>query len=614
MRLSSLLLAFILFGQLYAQDSGYIFPINPGERNYLAGTMGELRGNHFHGGLDIRTGGREGLPVHLIADGYVSRIKISSGGYGHALYVQHPDGNTSVYGHLQRFEDELEAFIRNKQYEEETYEIELFPEKGQFSYAQGDTIAYSGNTGSSSGPHLHFEIRDKNQRFLNPLDFGFTEVIDRMIPVAKRIAFISLDENARVNGAFGRYEFDLIYVGNEFVTRKPIELEGRVGIEILHYDFHDGSWARNGIPEVTATINEDTVFRQIKNSMSFGLNKHINVHINYPTYVYRRSKFNKLYLDDGNELDIYLKTQKGYIFDPEKKYEIKVYLRDNFDNISSIKTTVNSRKVVYKASPRFNSFDIESNYLHFLSSDTIAEVYMAYSKTPLAPYTYRNKKGHYYLWDLRRGLPDSVKSGSLKLNPEFQVAIPPKLNFEFFNTHFDIKSYRGSLFDTLYLRFEKSYDSTEYREIFSFQNIDIPFKNSVRVTLKPDYDYGENYSVFSVYGNRLGYVGGERDDLGNYTFRTRSLASYTIATDSIPPAIIPYSWNRNNLRIKIFDELSGIKSYRATLDGEFLLMRYDSKKDMLHAIPKNKNLPIQGEFTLEIEDFFGNKSNIKRKL
>ena len=614
MRSGSLLLFLFIYSFSWTQNPDYLFPINPGHRNYLAGTMGELRGNHFHAGLDIRTGGREGLPVYAIADGYVFRVKISSGGYGHAVYIKHYDGNTSVYGHLQKFEDKLEDYVRARQYEEESYEIEFFPQKGQFEYEKGDVIAYSGNTGSSSGPHLHFEIRDENQRYMNPLNFGFSEIIDNMIPVAKRIAFVTLNENARINDAFGRYEFDLIYVKDKFTTRKPIELKGRIGIEIYHYDFSDGSWARNGIPEVTATINKDTIFRQVKNVMSFGLNRHINVHMNYPNYVYRRTKFNKLYLDDGNQLDIYLENNRGFNFKKDKEYELEIFMRDNFDNVSRITSDINSRRVVYPESPSFNIYDIENNFIHFRSEDSTATVYSGYTKQSVAPYTSRKKKGNYFLWDLRKGLPDSISISEEKIRPHFQVAIPPGLTFEFFNTNFDLKSYRRSLFDTLYLRFSKEYDSTHHRELFSFKNIDVPLKRSVKIKLKSDRVYDDTHAVYKSYGSRLSYVTSEKNESGQFSFHTRNFSTYTIASDTIPPIIVPYSWSGNNLRVKIFDEMSGIKSYRATLNGEFLLMHYDAKKDMLRAVPENPNLPVKGKFILEIEDNLGNKSKIERTL
>ena len=158
-RLVTVIILIFSYCSLQAQNGGdnyYLFPIKPGKKNFLSGTMGELRSNHFHSGIDIKTDGVEGLPVYAAADGHIARIKIAHGGYGNALYMLHPNGTTTVYAHLREFKGKLGEYIRNAQYKKESFTIELFPSKGQFSYKKGDILAYSGNSGSSSGAHLHF--------------------------------------------------------------------------------------------------------------------------------------------------------------------------------------------------------------------------------------------------------------------------------------------------------------------------------------------------------------------------------------------------------------------------------------------------------------------------
>ena len=127
----------------------------------LAGTFGELRSNHFHSGVDIKTQQREGVPVNSIGDGTITRIKVSLWGYGKVLYIAHPNGYTSVYGHLQKFSPSIEAYIKKLQYNKKSFEVEVFPDYGELKVSKGELIAYSGNTGGSAGPHLHFEIRSK---------------------------------------------------------------------------------------------------------------------------------------------------------------------------------------------------------------------------------------------------------------------------------------------------------------------------------------------------------------------------------------------------------------------------------------------------------------------
>ena len=327
--------------------------------------MGELRSSHFHGGLDIKTGGAIGLPVHATSDGYISRIQVSSGGYGHVLYLTHDDGNISVYGHLNLFEKGLEDYLRYKQYENETYEIRIFPTEDLFRFRRGDVIAYSGNTGSSSGPHLHFEIRDAGHRFLNPMNFGFTEVKDDIGPIFKSIAFVTRDQDARVNGAFGRFEFEVIKVNGKYTTRKPIKLEGNIGVEAYCYDNQNGTYSRNGIPEIAFLVNQDTIFHQLKDRMSFGKNRNILVHYDYSTYLKRRRKFTKLYLEDGNELDIYPITEKQYYFDQTER-DLTIYLRDDLHNLSIFETRINNRKIVYPETPAIRNYEIYENVLQFV--------------------------------------------------------------------------------------------------------------------------------------------------------------------------------------------------------------------------------------------------------
>ena len=150
----------------------------------LSGTFGELRTNHFHAGLDIKTQKVEGHKVVSSADGYVSRINVSLWGYGNALYVTHPNGYTTVYGHLQKFSPEIDAYVRKKQYKKESFSIRLYPKPGELIVKKGALIALSGNSGSSGGPHLHYEISDVKSNILNPMLLGLMCLIIK-IPLYK---------------------------------------------------------------------------------------------------------------------------------------------------------------------------------------------------------------------------------------------------------------------------------------------------------------------------------------------------------------------------------------------------------------------------------------------
>ncbi len=343
-------LSFHAFTQPFTSDNYYLFPINPGQQNFLAGTMGELRSSHFHAGLDIKTGGQSGLPVHATADGYISRVRVNTGGYGYCLYMTHPNGTTSVYAHLSKFEGRIARYLLDEQYKAESFEVQLFPDKNQFVFKRGEIIAYSGNTGSSSGPHLHFEIRDANQRILDPLKFNFAEIKDNITPQMKNIAFVTLDGSARVNETFGRFEFDAIKTHDVYHTRVPISLKGKIGIEIYAYDLLNGVYNRNGIPETTLVINGDTVFSQSKSSLSFGKQRNILVHMDYEAYRNGGKKYNKLFVEDGNTNDFYNVSSQGFNFS-DSTHLIQIYMKDSYGNISTFETEVNNRKVVNLPDP-----------------------------------------------------------------------------------------------------------------------------------------------------------------------------------------------------------------------------------------------------------------------
>lgn len=604
--------------QPFATDGYYLFPINPGQQNYLAGTMGELRSSHFHAGLDIKTGGQSGWPVYATADGYISRIKISNGGYGHALYMAHPNGTTSVYAHLSKFSEDIDRYVLESQYEEETFEIQLFPNKDQFAFKQGDIIAFSGNTGSSTGPHLHFEVRDANQRIMDPLRFNFPEIKDNIAPQVQRIAFVTLDEQARINGTFGRYEFDVLKSYGTYKPRIPINLSGKIGIEVYAYDLLNGVYNRNGIPQTTLVIDGDTVFSELKTNLSFNNQRNILIHMDYERYRSGGPKFNKLFVDDGNSNDFYKVSTDGNVFEDSVSHDIKIYMEDSYGNISTVEVQTNIRKVVNKPDPVITDFEIFRNHLHFKSEMDSTEgtisLYFRGVRSKIEPYR-KDRKVAYVLWDLRKGIPDSIQINGRVIRTDLYATIPSESAISYYNHDFDISFRKHSLFDTLYLRFEKDFDEIEGRELFKFPLEHVPFKSSMKVTLKPKYKYPDSTArVYSAYGSRLSFMGGEWNADGNIDFVARDLGTYTIAEDNTPPTITPRIVSSSELYFKISDDRSGIKSYRATLNGKFVLMEYEPKRDLIWARPLNPNNKFVGEFILEVIDNTDNKSIYQRNL
>lgn len=622
------LVAFSLFciTNSFAQSSDYyVFPIRTGQQNFLSGNMGELRSNHFHAGIDIKTSGIEGLPVYAAADGFISRIKTSAWGYGNALYIQHPNGETTVYAHLLNYKDAVQDYVRAAQYAQKTFEIELFPERDIFPVKQGEVIAFSGNTGGSGGPHLHFEIRDRNQEVLNPLKYSFKEVIDNIPPDIHRIALITLDKDARINDQFGRYEFNLSQSGSNYQIKEPIAVHGLVGIELLGYDRANGATNRNGISCIETFLNKDLIFHQNITKFSFAETRDILAFHNYPVYKQTGKRFYKLYIDDGNGLPFYSNTiNKGRLkIEEPSQHTVTINAYDAFQNKSEVSFQIVHQKpntklnIVPKRLSTTQS-EIIKNTLKITSpikplEDDKAAFFanrMLYSSAP----DYMEGSNGIYLWNLKTGLPDSVKIQNETWKYNFEALIPPGNTFNLYKKRFSVYFSKNALYDTLY--FTSDYWQDGKLEIFGIGNDIYPLRKNIYVTLKPSLTY-DNKEKTHVYGvNSSGsysFEGGEWEN-SNIKFNTRNFGEFTILTDTDLPIIRPVSISKEELRFIISDELSGIHSYEATINGEWVLMEYDYKRKLIWSDKLKKDQPFAGDLVLKVRDKAGNEAEYRIKL
>ena len=293
----------------------------------LSGTFAELRGSHFHAGIDIRTQSKEGLILRAVADGYVSRIKIQQGGYGKALYINHPNGVTSVYAHLKRYGDQIIPHVRKEQYKKEQYTIEFFPEPTDILIKKGDVIGYSGNTGSSFGPHLHFELRKSaNQIPFNPLQSAL-HVKDTSRPELKQVIIYPIDGVA--NKSEENIQLSITKKNDSLYVADTVNAVGSIGFGIEYFDRQDDSFYKNGVFEITAQLNGKRLFHTRFDTLSFDDTAQMHKLVDYPFFVDNKKNVLRLFDMYSTNIPFVFFDQKGLaIIEESKSYAYQIKLSD----------------------------------------------------------------------------------------------------------------------------------------------------------------------------------------------------------------------------------------------------------------------------------------------
>lgn len=508
----------------------------------LSGTFGELRGNHFHSGLDIKTQQRTGLKVLASASGYVSRIKISHWGYGKALYVTHPNGYTSVYAHLNHFNKEIEAYIKKRQYAKESFEIEVFPEANRLQVKQGEVIAYSGNTGGSGGPHLHFEIRDGKSRPMNPMLFGF-DIKDTYKPEISDLFAYTANDTSYINGKNGRQKLRLIPLENGDYTTENIKAYGKIGFGISSIDKLNYAPNKNGVNHIQTSLNGNTCLAVDFNKFSFSETRYLNQYIDYEYYIENKSRVQKLFIEPNNPLSIFKENKdNGYLEIKEGlSYNYLIKVKDFKGNTSSIRVPITPKK--------------DSSY--YFSPQKKQTSYLA-------------KRNHASVFDIE----------------DVDIYIP-----------------KNALYEDTYLAIKKEEENYQihHRTTPLHYNITIGFDVS-------QYTEADKEKLFIARLSDWGkpYYSRTYKKANRFTTKTRSFGTYKLVADNAPPLITPVNFrnkkwmsNYRYLKFKIEDDLSGIQSYRATINGKFILMEYDYKTDLL-TFDFNDNIVTETENNLKL--------------
>ena len=519
----------------------------------LSGTFGELRSNHFHSGVDIKTEGKTGASVFAVADGYIKRIKISHFGYGKALYIQHTNGYISVYAHLENLSPALDSYIRKRQYAKENYQIEVYPEANELKVKKGQIIGYSGNTGSSGGPHLHFEIRDKHSRPMNPLLFGM-EVKDTKKPIINSLwVYPKLDDkDAHANKQKDKQKLRLILQKDGSYKTPTLEAFGTVGFGVSTVDRQNMAANKNGVYTIKTEINGQKNFGLEMKRFSFGETRHLNQHIDYGYYKNYKSKIRKLFVEKNDPLSIYQEVvDKGYLkIKDGLSYNYTITIKDVAGNASLIRIPIVGVK-----------------------SDTIKPA----EKLPSTDLAKRNES---FVWSKDR----------------FDVHIPKNALYN--DTPLDIKV----LGDTIKLH-----------------NKATALHKNMTLSMDVSHYNAEDQKRLYLAGlndkNMPHYIKTTKKK-NRFTTRTRSFGSYTLAQDTIAPTITPLNFKDQKwvselrfLELKIKDEGVGIDSFRATINGKFILLEYDYKTGkVFYDFNDNIVNDVENKFKFIVLDKVGNST------
>lgn len=599
----------------------YTFPIEPGKTAVLTGTMGELRATHFHGGLDINTH-TIGYQVQSASDGYIARATASTSGYGNALYIRHTDGHTTLYAHLNEFLGPVADHIRQERYRRKQSEVDLHFAPNQFPVKKGEVVALSGNTGSSGGPHLHFELRDENNDALNPLIAGFGEVVDNTPPLVQKVALRTLSPASRINDQYGRFEFHVVRQGAQYLLPSPILATGRIGIEVLAHDKQENSRFKFGINLIEVYVDGERIFIQTIDKIRFSENRQILALMDYEVMETKGQRYNRLYVADGNHLPLYQgSTQTNGITVGRALQKIEIRLTDYFNNTSTIQLHLQPSPPVadvpFVEPVTKITTELAEPFLKVTvpvcagSDSTLRVFYQGQAKT-LAR-AYGNHKTHVFLVDLKDAYPDSVVSCRGSWVSHWVTRVPSQSEFMYYSDRLEVEFPPRALFDTLLLRVRM--DSARVRERFWIGSPTVPLLNPVRVTYKPQpqYEHQRTHGIYRKEGRSYAYLGNNFRN-GRYQFSTLSFGEFEVLNDTLAPAIKPISINSSVARLRIRDDLSGISYFEANINGQWLLMNYDYKSGVLYSERLDRSQPLRGDFELKVVDNAGNESVFKQKI
>lgn len=522
---------------------------------YLSGNFGELRSNHFHGGLDFKTQGVVGKPLLAIADGYISKVTVTPGGYGNALYLTHDNGYTSVHGHLDRFLPEIAELVHKKQYDEQAFAVTLEFAPDEFRFRQGEVVAYAGNTGYSFGPHLHMEIRETaTNEPIDPLQFYKDKITDNIAPRATRIMVYGC-----VNTSISQSSLSTpITLRPQQLRDTPLLAWGRISTAISANDYMNGTHNNYGVRYVRLYVDDRLVSSSDVGRFSFDENRLINSWTDYAEQRTTGRWYMRASIAENNDLRMLrADDNRGWvIIDEERDYHFRYELEDLHGNRSTYRFVVRGKRMeIPSRLPRYH-----------------------------------------YLMDASR---DS----------------------RFYTQGFELWMPQGTLFDDVELDYAVLPSESDQADIYQLATMRIPLRRAAEITLpthKGEFVDGSKLYVARVDGKRRIYCGGTYR-YGRITANVTELGSYTVCADTVAPRITPIgstSWRKQGQIVcRIADGETGIRDYRGTIDGRWVLFKYSSKNARLTCDLRAEGIgPGRHQVEIRVTDMRGNVRVVSLEL
>lgn len=529
----------------------------------LSANFGEPRDGHFHSGVDFKTDGVTGKKIHTVSDGYIYRIVVSPTGFGKALYIRHGNGLSTVYAHLSRFKPDIEKYVKKNQYSRHSFSVNLFPGPTEFTVKEGDLIGYSGNSGGSMGPHLHFEVRRSSDE--NPIDpVQFYNIEDNIKPVIRSVAVYPARPESVVNGNREKLILNTSGSNGKFSPASgiPVVVSGPVGFGINTYDFINSSWNKVGVRIINLKVDDKLIYSHAIDEFSFSETRYINSHIDYEEHIRNNSFIQKTFLEPNNKLSIYNHAVNDGIieFNDCEVHKIEINVSDFNNNYSSVYFSVRS--------------------------DTTESYGRIENQGILMPFGQKNAIRHH---DIRLFFPENCFYDTLYFN------------------------YRKAPADSDNIFSDLHYVHNKYTPVHSYFDIAIKPNEDIDDALRDKlclmYIDEENMDLITYAGGKWndGFVEGSIINLG----------LYAIGIDTIPPSIEPVRFAsgatlmpNSKLRIKISDEFSGIGQYEAFIDDRWALFEWDPKNSLLTYEPDPEYIKKGGKHTLRlnVKDNRDNKS------